>query len=132
MSHDLRTPLAGMRAMVESLEDGIVADPETVGPLSPPAEGRDRPASRRWSTTCSSCRGSRGRCSFDLERVAADDLVEEALASAEPVARAKGVRLVGETQTDLPVEVDPDEFGRVLRNLLLNAIRHTPSEAPSP
>ena len=69
-----------------------------------------------------------GPMQLRLERVGADDLVEEALASADPVARAKGIRLVARTSPGLPVTVDPDEFGRVMRNLLLNAIRHTPND----
>ena len=69
-----------------------------------------------------------GPMQLHLERVGADDLVEEALASADPVARAKGIRLVARTSPGLPVTVDPDEFGRVMRNLLLNAIRHTPND----
>ena len=40
VSHDLRTPLAGMRAMVEALQDGLVVDPQTVEPLSPAAGDR--------------------------------------------------------------------------------------------
>jgi signal transduction histidine kinase len=55
-----------------------------------------------------------------------DDLVEEAVASTEPVARSAGVRLTASAEPGLPVEVDPAELGRVLRNLLLNAVRHTP------
>ena len=46
VSHDLRTPLAGMRAMAEALEDGVVDDPETVAELPPPDPGRDRPDGR--------------------------------------------------------------------------------------
>jgi signal transduction histidine kinase len=60
--------------------------------------------------------------------VGLDDLVAEALASTEPLARAKGVRLRGSSVRGLPVLVDADEFGRALRNLVTNAIRHTPSE----
>ena len=60
--------------------------------------------------------------------VGLDDLVAEALAGTEPLARAKGVRLRGSSVRGLPVLVDADEFGRALRNLVTNAIRHTPSE----
>jgi signal transduction histidine kinase len=127
MSHDLRTPLAGMRAMIESLEDGIVADPETVSRYHRQLRVEvDRVA--QMVTDLFELSRVEGPMRLHLERVAAGDLVQEALASAEPVARVKGVRLVGGTLSDAPVQVDPDEFGRVMRNLLLNAIRHTPSE----
>jgi signal transduction histidine kinase len=50
------------------------------------------------------------------------------VASAEPVARAKGVRLTGAAVRGMPVYVDSAEMGRALRNLVINAIRHTPSD----
>ena len=56
ISHDLRTPLAGIRAMAEALEDDMVEDPAAVLRPDPQPGG---PAERRWSTTCSSCPGSR-------------------------------------------------------------------------
>jgi signal transduction histidine kinase len=60
--------------------------------------------------------------------VALEDLVAEVLASAGPVARAKGIRLTGAAAGALPVLIDTAEMGRALRNLVSNAIRHTPSE----
>ena len=56
MSHDLRTPLAGLRALAEGLEDGVIADVPRA--LAPPAQ-HGRPDVRAWSTTCSRCPGSR-------------------------------------------------------------------------
>jgi signal transduction histidine kinase len=55
-------------------------------------------------------------------------LVSETVAGTEPLARAKGVRLSGMAHDVLPVEVDAAEFGRALRNLVVNAIRHTPED----
>ena len=127
MSHDLRTPLAGMRAMVESLEDRVVADPETVDRYHRQLRVEIDRISAMVNDLFELSRVE-GPMQLRLERVGADDLVEEALASADPVARAKGIRLVARTAPDLPVTVDPDEFGRVMRNLLLNAIRHTPND----
>ncbi len=127
MSHDLRTPLAGMRAMVESLEDGVVADPETVRRYHRQLGVEVDRVAQMVSDLFELSRVE-GPMRLHLERVAAGDLVDEALASADPVARVKGIRLVGEASPALPVDVDPDEFGRVMRNLLLNAIRHTPSD----
>ena len=57
-----------------------------------------------------------------------EDLVAEVVASAEPVARHKGVRLTGAAVRGMPVFVDSAEMGRALRNLVTNAIRHTPPE----
>ncbi len=127
MSHDLRTPLTGMRAMVESLEDGVVSDPDTVQRYHRQL-GVEVDRLAQMVSDLFELSRVEGPMRLHLERVAASDLLVEALASADPVARAKGVRLVGETMSDLPVRVDPDEFGRVMRNLLVNAIRHTPSD----
>ncbi len=127
MSHDLRTPLAGMRAMVESLEDGVVVDKTTVERYHRQLRVEiDRIA--QMVNDLFELSRVEGPMQLHLERVGADDLVVEALATADPVARAKGIRLVARTSPGLPVAVDPDEFGRVMRNLLLNAIRHTPSD----
>src|SRR6202012_1568506 len=49
-------------------------------------------------------------------------------ASAEPLARAKGVRLAGAAAPGMVVRIDPAEFGRAVKNLVTNAIRHTPPD----
>ena len=69
-----------------------------------------------------------GALRLSRSRVGLDDLIGEVLASAEPLARAKGVRLRGSAADGLPVYVDTAEVGRALRNLVINAIRHTPSD----
>ena len=127
MSHDLRTPLAGMRAMAESLEDGIVDDPATVSRYHRQLRVEvDRMAA--MVSDLFELSRVQGPLDLNLQRIAAHDLVEEAVASADPVARAKGVRLVAPAGDRLPVTVDTTELGRVLRNLLVNAIRHTPHD----
>lgn len=61
-------------------------------------------------------------------RISVPDLVDDALAGADPVARSHGVRLVGDRVEAVPVEVDGKEMSRVLGNLLINAIRRTPAD----
>ena len=55
ISHDLRTPLAGLRALAEGLEDGVVEDRPAALPPDAAEVGADQ---RRWWATCSSCPGS--------------------------------------------------------------------------
>ena len=57
VSHDLRTPLAGIRAMSEALEDAVVVDPAEIADYARRISRRP-PGCRRWWTTCSSCPGS--------------------------------------------------------------------------
>ena len=61
------------------------------------------------------------------QTVALGDLVSESLAAAESVAAVKGVRLDGHVDSDVLVHVDPNAMSRVIGNLLMNAIRHTPA-----
>jgi signal transduction histidine kinase len=128
VSHDLRTPLAGVRAMAEALEDGVVRDYETVSTY----HAQIRREADRLTTMIDDLfelsRIHAGALRLSRRLVGLDDLVAEALASTEPLARVKGVRLHGSAVRGLPVLVDADEFGRALRNLVTNAIRHTPSD----
>lgn len=128
VSHDLRTPLAGLRAMAEALEDQVVTDQQTVRRY----HGQIRSETDRLSLMIDDLfelsRIHAGALRLSRSRVGLDDLIGEALASAEPLARAKGVRLRGSAVGGLPVYVDAAEVGRALRNLVINAIRHTPSD----
>jgi signal transduction histidine kinase len=63
-----------------------------------------------------------------IAQVGPADLVSDLLASAAPIARAKGVHLVGAAEPGAAVSVDSRELSRALYNLIANAIRHTPSE----
>jgi signal transduction histidine kinase len=128
VSHDLRTPLAGLRAMAEALEDGVVVDFETVSQYHTQIRREADRLSAMIDDLFELARIHAGALRLSRRLVGLDDLVAEALASTEPLARAKGVRLRGSSVRGLPVLVDADEFGRALRNLVTNAIRHTPSD----
>jgi signal transduction histidine kinase len=128
VSHDLRTPLAGLRAMAEALEDQVVTDAATVRRY----HGQIRAESDRLAAMVDDLfelsRIHAGALRLSRQRVALGELVSETVAGTEPLARAKGVRLSGLARDVLPVEVDAAEFGRALRNLVVNAIRHTPQD----
>ncbi|RJL32288.1 sensor histidine kinase [Bailinhaonella thermotolerans] len=129
VSHDLRTPLAGLRAMAEALEDGVAADPETVTRYhSQIRQEADRLAAM-VDDLFELSRIHAGALRLSRSRVGLDDLLADTLAGVEPLARAKGVRLTGSAEPALPVEVDAAELGRALRNLVVNAVRHTPDDA---
>ena len=69
-----------------------------------------------------------GALHLTMSRVTLADIVSDALATATPIAQAKGIRLRGRAEEGLPLEVDVGEVGRALCNLVVNAIRHTPSD----
>jgi signal transduction histidine kinase len=129
VSHDLRTPLAGMRAIVEALEDRVVSDPETVDRyLRTLREEVDR-LSGLVDDLFELSRTQAGALNLEFELVSLGDLVSDVLAGSAPVAAAKGVQLEGRLVGAPPaLEVSAPEVLRALRNLLENAIRHTPSD----
>jgi signal transduction histidine kinase len=126
VSHDLRTPLAGIRAMVEALEDGVVDDPETTARYYRTMRGEADRLSALVDDLFELSRIETGALGLDFERVPLDELVSEALASASVIAGAKGIDLRGAVGEPSPVvELSTPEMSRVVRNLLDNAIRHT-------
>jgi signal transduction histidine kinase len=125
VSHDLRSPIASVRAMAEALEDGVVDDEASVH--------RYHHAIRLESERL----GSLVDDLFELSRISAGaidasqtfvplvELVSEVLASVEPSAAAKGIAVVSPID-ELPNALVPAaDLRRVLHNLLDNAVRHT-------
>lgn len=127
VSHDLRTPLAGVRAMVEALEDRVVDDPETVARYYATMRGEIDRLAGLVNDLFELSRIQSGALALDIESVALDELVGDAVAGAAIAASAKGIDLRGEVSEPSPVvELSTPEMVRVVRNLLDNAIRHTP------
>ncbi|GAA1479243.1 HAMP domain-containing sensor histidine kinase [Nocardioides aestuarii] len=125
VSHDLRTPLAGMRAMTEALEDGMAPDPERY--RTQIRREVDRMV-RMVDDLFELSRIHAGVLRVEPETVVVGDLVSEAIAGADPVARSRSVRLGGSVEEGLAVAGDPAGLSRVVANLLMNAIRHTPAD----
>ncbi|MFE0459511.1 sensor histidine kinase [Kitasatospora sp. NPDC058965] len=125
ISHDLRTPLAGLRAMAEALEDGVAEEPARY-------HARIRTEVDRLTGMVDDLfelsRIQAGALTLSLSRVSVYDLVGDAIAGAHPLARERGVRLTGDRVEPAPVHVDGREITRVLGNLLVNAIRSTPAD----
>lgn len=127
VSHDLRTPLAGIRAMTEALEDGIVDDPETVARYHRRMREEADHLAALVNDLFELSRTHAGALRLDLTSVPLAELVADAIAGSTPVATAKGVHLDARIVGVPPVvRASAPEVLRVLRNLLDNAIRHTP------
>ncbi|MFB9902661.1 sensor histidine kinase [Allokutzneria oryzae] len=125
ISHDLRTPLAGIQVMTEALADGVVADPGEVRDYVLRVRGETERLSGMVDDLFELSRINAGEVRPRREPVPLRDVVEEALSAEQPHATRSGVRLHAEALT-WPVALGGErELGRVLRNLLNNAIRHT-------
>jgi len=125
ISHDLRTPLAGLRAMAEALEDGVATDPLRYHTQIRTSVDR---LAGMVDDLFEMSRIHAGALRLTLQRVPLTDLVDEAVIGADPLARACGVALQADVRTPLAVRVDARELSRALTNLVANAIRHTPSD----
>jgi signal transduction histidine kinase len=124
VSHDLRTPLAGLRAMAEALEDGLADEPELY-----------------FKQIAASVQRLSGLVDdlFDLSRIQAGALVRgndpidlaglarDCLEALEPLAAAKQVTLSATLAGAVVARGNADELTRALTNLVANAIRHTPA-----
>ncbi|MGO4257384.1 sensor histidine kinase [Marmoricola sp. RAF53] len=125
VSHDLRSPLAGLRAMTEALEDGMAEDPARYHRQMRSEVDR---MVRMVDDLFELSRIHAGVLQVSLQNVDLGDIVSEAIAGADPVARAAGVRLGGSVEPGATVTADPAGLTRVVANLVTNAIRHTPPD----
>jgi signal transduction histidine kinase len=124
VSHDLRTPLAGLRAMSEALEDGVADDPALY--YKQMHTSVDRLAGM-VDDLFELSRIQAGAMPNTPERIGLDDLISDCLAGLDPLARARGVRLTGQHAGPVAVTGSGTELNRAITNLVANAIRHTPS-----
>jgi signal transduction histidine kinase len=123
-SHDLRTPLASMQAMIEALEDGL-ADPAD---YLPTLREQVRTLSLLVDDLFELARIDAGALGFELEETRVAGLVESALRLVAADASSRKVHLVSDLDGEASARVAPEKIERVLSNLLTNALRHTPSD----
>ena len=115
VSHDIRTPLAGMRAMVEALVDGVVTDPETIARYHRTLGRETDRLSALVDDLFELSRIQAGALRLHVERVSLRELVSDVIAAEDPFARSRGVRVEGRVPADVsPVEISAPEFTRAL------------------
>jgi signal transduction histidine kinase len=123
-SHDLRTPLANMQAMLEALEDGLAGPDEYL----PALHEQVRAFARLVDDLFELARIDAGALTLELREAQLSGLVRGCLTGLAAEARARGVRLDATVDDRLTVRCAPEKVERVLLNLLTNALRHTPSD----
>jgi signal transduction histidine kinase len=123
IGHDLRTPLASMQAAVEALQDGIASDP----PAFLRGLGHDLDYLRHLvDDLFLLSRLDAGRLEVSPVALDLSELADEAVEAIGPIAVKRGVRLSVQSPGQLGVIGDPAALSRVFRNLLDNAVRHSP------
>lgn len=126
LAHEMRTPVATVRAYSEGLQDGVVQWDETVSAVL--LDQSDRLA-RLAEDLDDVSRAEEGRIPLDLRPSRVGDLIWAGTDAARASYQLKGVNLVVETDraAGMTVDVDPQRFGQITANLLGNALRHTPA-----
>ncbi|WP_030434549.1 sensor histidine kinase [Actinoplanes subtropicus] len=128
VSHDLRTPLAGMRAMTEALEDGVVADPRTVAEYHRRLRVETDRMTRLVDDLFELSRINAGALRLIPTTVPLREVVSDAIAGVAPLAAGKRISLVA-AETGWPtVRGGERELARVVSNLLINSVRYTPAD----
>ncbi len=124
-SHDLRTPLTAIQAMLEAVEDGLVPAERYIPEL--------REQSRLLGTLVNDlfelARIDAGSLTLELREAALDGIVMSCVRGLEAEAHAKQVTIDVDVPVATPaVRCAPDSVSRVLSNLVTNALRHTPAD----
>lgn len=127
ISHDLRTPLASLRALAEALADGVATDKATRERYLAGLVAHVDRLTSLVDALLELSQVEAGALTLDLEPVSLPELVAEVLQCFEPEAKAAGVRLEATTGSGGTVVLaGRDQLNRVLANLVHNGIRHTP------
>lgn len=125
VAHELRTPLTNIRGYLEAARDGVLApDAAMVESLHEEALLLNRLVDDLQDLALAEA----GQLSLARRPCAVGGLAERAVVAAQPRAAEKQIALALDLQPDLdPLDADPERIGQVLRNLLANALTHTPA-----
>ena len=124
VSHEVRTPIAALRARLENLADGVEAlDGEAVATM---LKGIER-LSRLVDQLLELSQFESGAIRIDRQSFLVSEAVEDAAAEVRPVNT--GVRIVADVDNALAGVGDPERIHEILTNLLTNAVRHSPAGA---
>lgn len=128
ISHDLRTPLASVRAMVEALDDHIVEDPAEVERYYATIRREIERLSRMMDDLFELAQMDAGALRLDIKPLALQEIAAEVVDAMQAQARRNGITLTVSINGDPPpVPLDGSRIERAVANLIRNALEHTPS-----
>jgi signal transduction histidine kinase len=127
VSHDLRTPMASLRAMIEAIDEGVVDDPSTVRRYIEEMRRSVEQLVVMVDDLFELVQLDAGAIAAEANRIAFGDAVDSAMSAIAVQAREKGISLVTDLTDAANVPCSP-RLVRVLQNLLSNAVRHTPAD----
>ncbi len=129
VSHDLRTPLASLRAMIEAINDGVVTDEATTRRYLNSAQLQAENLSLLVDDLFELSQLDAGVMQWRVEPSSLRDLISDTLETMHVQAAEKNIKLSGWVDPNVdPVLMNSHKMQRVLYNLIQNAIRHTPTD----
>jgi signal transduction histidine kinase len=127
IGHDLRTPLTSIRVILEALADGVVDDPATVQRYLQTTQHHIRSLAALIDDLFDMAQLDAGGLQLEQHSNSISDLISDTLETFSALAARQGVTLKGSVEPGVdPVCMDVGKIGRVLANLVSNALRHTP------
>ncbi len=128
VSHDLRTPLASMRVMVEAILDGVVEDEDTVQRYLDSSRAEIEHLSQLIDDLFELAQLDVGHQQLALQRASLRDMISDTIGSMTPKAAQHGISLRGEVAEGVDMALmAPEKIQRVLSNLVDNAIKYAES-----
>jgi signal transduction histidine kinase len=127
ISHDLRTPLTSIRAMLEALGDNMIDDPTTEERYLKTVQHEIRGLSQLIDDLFTVSQMDAGGLTLDCQFNSLGDLISDTIEGFSELAVRQKVTLEGSVNADVdPVWMDTRQLGRVLDNLVSNALHYTP------
>jgi signal transduction histidine kinase len=123
VAHELRTPLSNIRGYLEALQDGVI---EPKKRIIDSLHGEAMLLNHLVDDLQDLSLAEAGHLKLECQPVALADIVDRAVEAVRPRAEAESVTVQVDLPEDLLVDVDTQRTGQVLRNLLENALTHTP------